>query len=226
MELVRDRCSLSLGAALGNALLRDIKHLLLPEVDIDNILMDKCKLDRAKSKIKIISINVELEEKKQLFCIGLDGKIDNNTKMFLKANYSERKKFITKCVAAEHHLTFTHDNGKSHGIYLTHRAIPVVGASGDFLALETFSVLEEYYSLETIGTILLDNIASNTGWRSGLVVNLEELIGRKLHTIGCSLHQNELPLKALFKKLDGKTTGPQNFSGPIGILKKFINNLK
>ena len=52
--------------------------------------------------------------------------------------------------------------------------------------------------------------------KSGLVVKLEEILGRKLHTIGCALHQNELPLRALFKKLDGTTTGPRSFCGPLG----------
>ena len=41
-------------------------------------------------------------------------------------------------------------------------------------------------------------------------------MGRKLHTQGCTLHQNELPLRALFKKLDNITTGPNAFGGPLG----------
>ncbi len=43
-----------------------------------------------------------------------------------------------------------------------------------------------------------------------------KILGRKLHTIGCALHQNELPLRALFKKLIGTTTGPRSFNGPLG----------
>ena len=48
------------------------------------------------------------------------------------------------------------------------------------------------------------------------MVKLEELLKSKLHFIGCAQHQNELPLRALFKKLDGMTTGPGSFSGLIG----------
>ena len=33
---------------------------------------------------------------------------------------------------------------------------------------------------------------------------------------GVIFHGNELPLRHLFVKLDGCTTGPQSFSGPIG----------
>lgn len=45
---------------------------------------------------------------------------------------------------------------------------------------------------------------------------IREKIGHKLHTIGCSLHQNELSLRAVFKHLDGSTKGPSTFAGPLG----------
>lgn len=122
--------------------------------------------------------------------------------------------FLKKCFATEHHLTFTYEDLKSPGTYLTHRTIPVAGATGDVLAQETFNVLE-YDSLESIHATLLDNTTTNTGWKSGLVVKLEYL-GRKLHTTCCALHQTEPPLRALFKKLDGITTGPRTFSGTLG----------
>ena len=49
-----------------------------------------------------------------------------------------------------------------------------------------------------------------------MVVKLEDKLGKNLHTVGCALHQNELPFRAIFKKLDGVTTGPRSFSGPLG----------
>ena len=84
------------------------------------------------------------------------------------------------------------------------------------MAQETIDVLEEFDSLESIQAVLLDNTASNTGFKNGLIVCLENKLGKSLQTIGCSLHQNELPWKALFKKLDGGTSGPNSFTGPIG----------
>lgn len=121
-----------------------------------------------------------------------------------------------KCVATEHHLTFTLEDGKSPGTYLIHRTILVLHATGEVLAQETYNVLQEYDILESIHAILLDNTATNNGRKIGLVVKLEEKIGRKLHTIGCALHQNELQLRALFKGLDGVATGPRTFSGSLG----------
>ena len=58
----------------------------------------------------------------------------------------------------------------------------------------------------------MDNASISIGWEAGLATCLEEKPQRKIHTIGCSLHQNELPFRTLFKFLDGA------FSGPLGNL--------
>jgi hypothetical protein len=52
---------------------------------------------------------------------------------------------------------------------------------------------------------------------------LENKIQHKLHTIGCSLHQNELSFRAVFKHIDGSTKSPTLFTGPLGKLCE-INN--
>jgi len=44
------------------------------------------------------------------------------------------------------------------------------------------------------------------------------MLGRVLQLIVCLLHHCELPFRHLFVKLDGTTTGPDSFSGPIGKL--------
>ena len=36
--------------------------------------------------------------------------------------------------------------------------------------------------------------------------------------IVCLLHQNELPFRHLFEKIDGKAVGPETFTGPVGKL--------
>ena len=37
-----------------------------------------------------------------------------------------------------------------------------------------------------------------------------------MHWFICQLHANELLLRAVFHELDGSTTGPRSFSGPLG----------
>ena len=78
-ELIRGDLSSSLGAALGNALLFGIKHLLQLHVDINEILIDKSKIDRAKSKVKVITEVRQLKGKTQAICVGVDSKIDEKT---------------------------------------------------------------------------------------------------------------------------------------------------
>ena len=55
-------------------------------------------------------------------------------------------------------------------------------------------------------------------WKSGILRRLEEKLKRPLHWIICQLHSNELPLRHLLIQLDGKTSGPRQFTGPIGRL--------
>lgn len=91
--------------------------------------------------------------------------------------------------------------------YLTHRVLPNIGATGAVLA-EQVADLHEFNSVSTIKAILVDNINTNTGCKDGFVALLEKKkkkLNRNLHTTGCSLHQNELLFRALFKHLDGTT---------------------
>ena len=84
------------------------------------------------------------------------------------------------------------------------------------MAQHVYDALEKFDSLDIIRAILVDNTSVNTGWKNGLVVKLEDKLGQNLHTVDCALHRNELPFRAIFKKLDGVTTGPLSFSGQIG----------
>jgi hypothetical protein len=66
-----------------------------------------------------------------------------------------------------------------------------------------------------------DGTVVNTGKNAGAIRLLEERLDRPLQWFVCMLHANELPLRHLFEKLDGATTGPKSFSGQLGIL---LNN--
>ena len=50
----------------------------------------------------------------------------------------------------------------------------------------------------------------------GQMACFERLLGRPLQRLVCLCHHAELPFRALFQHLDGKTSGPSTFSGPIG----------
>ena len=53
----------------------------------------------------------------------------------------------------------------------------------------------------------------NTGSNGGVIHLAGEKLDHKLMRLICILHTNELPLRHLFTKLDGKTTGKDCFSG-------------
>lgn len=220
MELIRGDVSSNLGASLANALMLDLKsmNLLQPNVDVKQIMVDKSKLDREKNRVRVKSTEMVGEGVENLLCIGVDGKVDKDTLVFKEIIDEDGEIKLRKEKTKEHHLTFTNEDASTGGTYLTHRVIPVKGATGAVLAKEVASVLEEFNSLETVKAILLDNTNTNTGCEGGLVTLLEKNINRKVHTIGCSLHQNELPFRAVFKHLDGYTKTPTAFNGPIGNL--------
>ena len=106
--------------------------------------MDKAKLDRAKAKIKVIGDKLQAAEKSNCIRLGVDSKIDENTLTYEEVQSDDGSTVLRKTTKAEHHLTFTNENGFLSGEYLTHRTIPVVGATGQVLANKTLSVIEEY----------------------------------------------------------------------------------
>lgn len=61
-----------------------------------------------------------------------------------------------------------------------------------------------------------DGTVVNTGPHAGIVCLLEKHLQKPVHWFICLLHANELPLRHLITNLDGKTMGPNAWSGPIG----------
>jgi hypothetical protein len=220
LELIRADVSSSIGASLANAFLLDLQAvgLLWPNLNLDTVFIDKSKIDREKTRVKSISQDKHMEDINSIICIGVDGKVDKDTLFYREVKYPNGKINLRKDKQSEHHLTFTVESGSEIGSYLTHRVIPIKGATGLLLGDEVASVLNEFKIAHSLKAILLDNTATNTGWKSGLVTAVEKKINSKLHIIGCSLHQNELPFRAIFKHLDGGTKSPNLFSGPIGKL--------
>ena len=219
MELIRGDVSSNLGASIANGFLLDLQDmgLLHPNLDLDNIIIDKSKIDREKARMKTSSHKKHSQEHNQLSCIGVDCRIDRETlKYDVVRDENGEEKWI-KSKGPERHLTFTREMGlKSE--YLTHRAIPNVGATGVVLTEHVDAVLNDYNSVDTVVAVVVDNTSINTGCEAGLISVLEKTLKRKIHTIGCSLHQNELPFRAIFKLMDGTTRSPTTFIGPLGKL--------
>ena len=195
--------------------------LLRPGVDVKDVALDKSKIDREKRRMKVKSNEKHKEDQEKLVCIGVNGKIgkdtrkiDKDTLMYREVMDENGETKLKKGTGEEHHLTLTKEPGTESGRYiLTHRVIPVKGATAAVLSDEVHSVLKEFNSVHTLEAVLVDN--TNTGCEGGLVTILENKTQRKLHIIGCSLHQNKLSFRAVFKHLDGSTKSPPAFTGPL-----------
>ena len=70
--------SSNLGASLANALLLDLKAmgLLIPSINMNDIIIDKCKVDRAKTKVKTTTQQKHDQSIEILICIAVDGRMD------------------------------------------------------------------------------------------------------------------------------------------------------
>ena len=180
MELVRGEVSSRLGAAIGNSLILDLHSagFLKPDLDLEEVLLDKSKLDRQKKNVKETTATRQKREPDNfhLQCVGFDGRNDDNT---LIINPATKRQDTAK----EHHLTFTKETEKDEGTYLTHRTLPLVGATGQVMATEIAHVLGEYESRESIKAMLCDNTPTNTGHKTAAVASLETILDKKLHTM-------------------------------------------
>ena len=54
---------------------------------------------------------------------------------------------------------------------------------------------------------------------------MEDALQRPLHWLSCMFHANQLPLRHLLAKLDGKAVGSQSFAEPLGKLLASCENL-
>ena len=70
--------------------------------------------------------------------------------------------------------------------------------------------------LEILGC---DSTRVNSGRTNGVMKRIENFLDRNLMRVLCALHTNELPLRHLFEVVDGKTSGKESWTGPIGKLR-------
>jgi hypothetical protein len=115
-------------------------------------------------------------------------------------------------VKLEEHLTLVQEPGS---IYIGHVAPETGLASGHQVALVE-CLQDEHINLESLRVIGCDGTATNTGHRSGVIRLMELHVERPFQWAICLLHFNELPLRHLFRLVDGGSSGRNTFSGPIG----------
>lgn len=145
-----------------------------------------------------------------------DGRKDNTLKIDKVNNKCFRR------TAKEEHFSIIQEPGS---IYVGHVS-PTTGTSKDIASALLDFLKESNFLLDELDVIGCDGTVTNTGWKTGVIRTIEEEIKRPLQWLICLLHLNELPFRHLFQTLDGETTGPKSFSGPIGSQLKNCENFQ
>lgn len=184
-------------SAIVNATLRSVG--LEPSVD-------KSTIQRAeKRKFK------EIEEAPVTFTGGLYYDSRKDLSIFSKRKKTEDGfKFYRVIKRQEHYSLVSEPGGTFLGFVNAKDGTADNGSNAILSFVDENKLFDELIALGS------DGANTNVGSDGGINRLIELAAHRPLHWFVCMLHLNELPLKALITKLDGKTTGANSFSGPIG----------
>ena len=78
------------------------------------------------------------------------------------------------------------------------------------------AITDSGIALNSITVVGCDGTNVNTGRNGGVIRLIEQHIGMPVQWVVYMMHINELPLRHLFAEIDGPTSGPNAFKGPIG----------
>lgn len=192
--LISDRSA----GAFASAVLKDCGLL-----DSENVI-DKNKIRRARKRVRAKAV----AKISNLRGIWFDGRMDDT----LTVREIEGRHY--KRTIKEKHITIV---AEPHSIFLGHTIV------GDSTSLTISNRIVEHLGSKSIRTDPLaavgtDGEVTNTGTgdTGGVIIRIETFLNRPLNWFICMLHLNELPFRHLFIKLDGTTTGPYSFNGPLG----------
>lgn len=188
-------------AAIATAVLED--YDIVTANDSFNVI-DPSKIRRERKR-KRIEIKPS-EESKIVSGIYFDGRKDKTMN-----NNKEGSKFYRRIVTEEH-ISLIQEPGS---LYLGH-VTPNGSTAKDIKNSITSFIADSKIDVEHFVAIGCDGTNVNTGRAGGVISLLEKEYGKPLQWLICMLHANELPLRHLLQHLDGSTSGPRAFSGPIG----------
>ena len=164
------------------------------------------KVDRIRKQTRVEK--VEQSKGKVLTGLMFDERID---KSLTNKGFGENNSWKTS-VEREEHCSCV---GFPEEFYMGH-VVPD-GGSGKSLADSLVLFLEEREADTTQLTVLLsDGCPKMTGWDNGTHTYIERHFRRPMQRVFCITHHAEKPFEHLFHQYDGKTTGPDTWSGPLG----------
>ena len=213
---------------LGNRPTADIATAVLLDYGVIQpgdltLAIDPSKEQRARTASRKSSQETFNEEWKEEPLTGLyfDGRKD----MTLCYETNEEGKRFPR-VKKENHLTLVAEPKSEFLSSLAddHTGTdPIKGAELEAkLILDFLSENGMENDLEILGC---DSTRVNSGRTNGVMKRIENSLDRDLMRVLCALHTNELPLRHLFEAVDGKTSGKDSWTGPIGKLLPKVQEL-
>jgi hypothetical protein len=196
-------------ALLSTSLLEDIGL-----VDNENMseVIDRSKVRRERKSYRDI---ITASEPSEITSLYFDGRKDA-TYVVQKIGDRNHKRKIT-----EEHITVISEPDSKYIGHFT----PVSGAAQNIANELLQFATDKLLSINSLIAVGCDGTAVNTGRKGGIIKILEESLQKPLHWFICLLHANELPLRHLIGNIDGKTSGPTGFTGPIGKKLKLCETL-
>jgi hypothetical protein len=167
-------------------------------------VIDKSKVRRERKKTR-----GQLCVKQQLQfvrCLSFDGLKDKTL-----INIKEDTKYYRRTITEEH-VSLIEEPGSR---YLGHIS-PSTSSAKEIMRCIINYFSTSNISVDKLVAIGCDGTNVNTGQNNGVIRLIEVELGKPMQWLVCQLHGNELPLRHLLQHLDGPTTGPRAFSGPIG----------
>lgn len=197
-------------AAIASAVLHDVG--IISEDNTTNVI-DRSKVRRARTKKRESLQNKSIE--KSVNAIYFDGKKDKTLIVEKRGNKQHRRTIV------EEHITLIQEPGS---VYIGHTT--PCSSSAKSITNSMFNFLaENNYDLDQLLALGCDGTVVNTGSKNGVISQIELRLNRPIQWLICQLHSNELPLRHLFNFLDGGTSGPRGYVGPIGKLLETCHNL-
>ena len=136
--------------------------LLISNININDIIIDKCKVDRGKTKVKTTAQQKPDQSIENFICIAVDARMDKSTLLYKEICGGKWTENYEKTKGPERHLSFTKET-PYESKYLKHKILPNIGATGAVHAEQVVDVLHEFNS---------EN--ANTAWEGGMVAILEK----------------------------------------------------
>ena len=201
-ELDRRNISDRSGAAIVSAFLTDMG--LVSAHDTSSVI-DRSKIRRERSKLRNELQEENSVEVKALF---FDGRKDK-TKTITKDEGTG--KYYPTFEKEEHYTLVAEPKSEYVGHVAVHKSDSNTVANSIITFLQKSNIHKS-----RILAIGCDGTALNTGYKKGIIRQIEEAAGKPMQWLVCLFHANELPLRHLLIAIDGVTHGPRAFSGPIG----------